>query len=119
VRLPVPGSVEFGRHRIGADVLPQPPVPSPLGRFRAVLFLDPGAPLTVRPAEPGDRLDIGEGHKPVAEVLREAGVPARVRPGWPVVESGGRMAWVAGARAAAWAARERSGPVTMLREEST
>lgn len=119
VRLPVPGLVEFGRHRIGAEALPQAPVPAPLGRSRALLSLDPDAPLLVRPAVSGDRLDIGSGHKPVAEVLREAGVPARLRPGWPVVESGGRMAWVAGARAAAWAAPGRPGPVTMLREEST
>jgi tRNA(Ile)-lysidine synthase len=119
VRLPVPGSIEFGRHRIEAEALPDAPVPAPLGRFRVALSLDPGAPLVVRAAAPGDRLDIGEGHKPVAEVLREAGIPARLRPGWPVVESGGRMAWVAGARSAAWAARGRWGPVTMLREEST
>ena len=48
----------------------------------------------------GDRISIGAGTKVVAEVLREAGVPVRLRRRWPVVEEHGRIAWVVGIRVA-------------------
>ena len=49
---------------------------------------------------PGDRISIGSGTKGVAEALREAGVPVRLRSRWPVVEERGRIAWVVGVRVA-------------------
>ncbi len=58
----------------------------------------------VRAASAGDRLEIEIGSKPVAEILREAGIGARARAEWPVVEGDGRMAWVVGCRTAAWTA---------------
>jgi tRNA(Ile)-lysidine synthase len=112
VLLPVPGVAEFGRWRITAE--PQPTGPAPIGRRRVDVHLDPGSELTVRGAGPGDRIEIGSGSKPVAEALREAGIPARLRSGWPVVETGGRMVWIAGARAAEWCTPAGRSPVTRL-----
>jgi tRNA(Ile)-lysidine synthase len=116
--LPVPGAVRFGGWAVGAEGPMAAGGPAPVGR-RAVL-IDAAAAvggLTVRAAVPGDRVDIGAGHKPVAEALREAGVPAARRGGWPVVVSGGTIAWVPGVRLAAWAAPRGSMVVRLsLRE---
>ncbi|MBN2113536.1 MAG: tRNA lysidine(34) synthetase TilS [Acidimicrobiia bacterium] len=112
VALPVPGEVDFGPWQLGAG--PPGPLPAPLPVGRRWGLLDPAAVepgLVVRAALPGDRVSTGEGHKPVAEALREAGVAAAQRRGWPVVASGGTIAWVPGARVAAWAAPR--GPVAV------
>jgi len=100
VTLPVPGRVRFGRWEIEAAMAAAPPRPAPVGR--RCVHLDPGAAvdLTVRGAVAGDRVPIEAGSKPVAEALREAGIPARLRPGWPLLCSGGRILWVVGARVA-------------------
>jgi tRNA(Ile)-lysidine synthetase-like protein len=105
VTLPVPGEAICGEWAVLAAGPCPVPMPLPVGRRRALI--DPGAAapgLVVRPAAPGDRVDVGSGHKPVAEALGEAGAPPRQREGWPVVEAGGRIAWVPWARVAAWAA---------------
>lgn len=115
VALLVPGETSFGNWLLTAEG-PVPRIrPAPLGRRHALA--DPAlavAGLTVRAAAPGDRVDTGRGAKPVADALREAGVAARLRGYWPVVESGGTIAWVAGARLAAWAA-PRGAAVLVLR----
>jgi len=105
VALPVPGEVDFGPWRLEAGRPGPLPAPLPVGRRWGLL--DPAAAepgLVVRAALSGDRVGMGAGHKPVAEALREAGVAAAERRGWPVVASGGTIAWVPGARVAAWAA---------------
>jgi len=119
VTLPVPGEVRFGGWRLAAEGPLSSPVPAPVGRRAVVADAAVGATgLTVRGAAPGDRVDTGRGTKPVAEALREAGVAARLRRDWPVVCSGGTIAWVAGARLAAWAApRGAAAIVLRLREE--
>ncbi len=86
VMLSTPGSAQFGPWTITAGVAG---VPVPVG-----------GPVVVRAAIPGDRISIGSGTKVVAEVLREAGVPVRLRSRWPVVEEHGRIAWVVGIRVA-------------------
>ncbi len=96
VTLPIPGEVPFGRWRITAGT---GPVAVPLG-----------GPAMVRASRPGDRIDIGGGHKAVAEALREAGVPPRLRRRWPVVEDRGRIVWVVGVRVAP----RESGPVVAM-----
>jgi tRNA(Ile)-lysidine synthetase-like protein len=60
--------------------------------------------LVVRSHQPGERVALAAGSKTVVDTLAEAGVPARLRPGWPVVASHENIAWVPGARIAAWAA---------------
>jgi tRNA(Ile)-lysidine synthase len=110
--LPVPGEAAWEGWVVRAEGPMPSPALLPVGRREA--RIDPAAAsagLVVRGAAAGDRIATGTGRKPVAEALREAGVPAPRREGWPVVVSGGRIAWVAGARLAAWAAPR--GPVVV------
>ncbi len=106
VELEVPGRVRFGEHLIRAT-------PATSGEQVRMspdwcrLALPKGS-LVVRAAADGDRVDIGTGSKKVADALGEAAVPVRKRPAWPVVESRGRIAWVAGVRVASWARVETS-----------
>jgi len=101
----VPGEARFGGWVLAAEGPMLSPLPAPIGRRHTLLDPQAASPgLVVRAAEDGDRIDCGTGHKPVAEALREAGVPAPRRGDWPVVVSGGTIAWVPGARAASWAA---------------
>ena len=101
VELAVPGRVRFGEHLIRAN-------PADSGRIARMshdwcrLSL-PKAPIMVRPADPGDRIDIGTGSKKASDAFGEAGIPLRKRPAWPVIESRGRIAWIVGVRVAAWA----------------
>jgi tRNA(Ile)-lysidine synthase len=114
VALAVPGEVAWGEYVIRATGPGPVPSPLPVGRRRALI--DAGAVasgLLVRSAAPGDRVDVAGGTKPVNEALSEAGAPLPQRDAWPVVASGGRIAWVPGARVAAWAA-PRGGLVVTL-----
>jgi tRNA(Ile)-lysidine synthase len=101
IELAVPGRVRFGAHLIRAN-------PAPSGQTVRMshdwcrLAL-PRAPIIVRAVETGDRIDIGTGSKKASDALGEAGIPLRKRPAWPVIESRGRIAWIAGVRVAAWA----------------
>lgn len=112
--LPVPGEAAYGAWVLRADgPLPMPRL-RPVGRRQALVDAGvAGGEPTVRGALPGDRVEVRGGGKPVAEALREAGVPATARQGWPVVCAGGRIAWVAGVRVASWAA-PRGGLVVRL-----
>lgn len=98
--LAVPGRVRFGTHMILAT-------PAGSGRLEHLshdwcrLAL-PHEPITIRAVRAGDRIDIGTGSKKAGDALGEAGIPVRKRPGWPVLESRGRIAWIAGVRVAAW-----------------
>ena len=119
VPLPVPGEAAFGAWLLAAEGPVARRGPVPVGRRR--VLADPAvaaAGLTVRAAVPGDRVDTGQGAKTVAEALREAGVPARRRRDWPVVCSGGTIAWVAGARLAAWAAARGAAVVVLGLKEA-
>ncbi|HUG74227.1 MAG TPA: tRNA lysidine(34) synthetase TilS [Acidimicrobiia bacterium] len=87
VPLETTGAARFGPWTIRADVAG---VRVPVGE-RAV----------VRAPVAGDRISIGGGrHKTVADALQEAGVPARLRPRWPLVVDGDRIAWIVGVRIA-------------------
>ena len=57
-------------------------------------------PLTVDSVRPGDRMrPLGmDGTKKLADMLSEARVPRRQRPGSPVVRSGEDVVWLAGVR---------------------
>lgn len=84
--LAVPGLVPFGSWTIESG--------------RGGVVVPSAGPFVVRAARPGDRISIGRGTKAVADALREAAIPVRLRSRWPVVESHGRIAWVVGVRVA-------------------
>ena len=88
-----------------------PPVgPRPIGRWRVRLGGNAvGAELQIRPAEPGERVDLGGGSKLVRDAMAEAGIPRRRRAAWPVVAAHGTIVWLTGARLAAWARPEVAG----------
>ena len=64
-----------------------------------------GPEVVVRPSAPADRIDIGTGTKTVVDALAESGIPARLRPRWPVIEATGRVALIPRVRTAGWAWR--------------
>jgi tRNA(Ile)-lysidine synthase len=100
--IPVPGRVETHAGPIAAALVDLPAVP-PLGTGVAWLARAVGD-LTVTGAAPGDRIDLGGGHsRKATDLLADAGVPRRRRPGWPVVVAHGKIAWLVGARVGAWA----------------
>ncbi len=100
VTLPVPGSVAFGSLRISAG--PWDADRPILGRSRVEVVIDPSEPIEVCASAHGDRIDIGGGTKLVSDALSEAGIPPRRRSGWPLAVVRGKIAWIAGVRAAAW-----------------
>lgn len=93
VELPVPGAVRFGGWQIESGL----PGRAGLGRHGALI--GGAGPLMVRTVRPGDRITVRGGTKKVFDALAEAGVPSRLRLRWPVVESGGRIAWLVSIRA--------------------
>ena len=106
--LAVADAVEFGHgHRITATAAGSVAV----ARRRDTAVLDlagTGSRFQIRVADPGERIDIGGGSKPVREALSEADVPVRHRAAWPVVVVHGRIAWVPAVRTAVWAQAGRS-----------
>lgn len=100
--LTCPGEVDFDRHHLTAQKVDRAAVPR---RGRSTAQLDAGVAdnLVVRNHVAGERIDIGGGHKLVADAMAEAGVPVRLRSTWPVVVVHGKIAWIAGVRPAAWA----------------
>jgi tRNA(Ile)-lysidine synthase len=106
VSLRSPGEAAYGPHTIVATAAGNG-VRTHLSHDWCRLAL-PDGDLVVRAALPGERIDIGSGSKPIAVAFGEAGIPKRKRSAWPVIESHGRIAWVAGVRIAAWARVETS-----------
>ncbi len=102
VALPVPGRVEFARHRLDAR-LASPTRVGVRGRHVAVLDVELAGALIARTAEVGERIDIGTGHKLVSDALSEAGIARRLRPAWPVLVARGKIAWIPSVRQAPWA----------------
>ncbi len=98
-RPPAPATIAVDeRVDFGEWIVTATPPHASVGRFS--VSLPPARRLLVRPPEVGDRIEIAAGSKPVAAALAEAGVPERIRPHWPLVEADGRIAWIAGVRAA-------------------
>jgi tRNA(Ile)-lysidine synthase len=92
MRLEIPGNILFGDHEVRCE----------LGRFeRGPGVLDRaalGSDLLVRSWRPGDRMSpLGlHGSKSLQDLFTARRVPRARRPGVPVIESGGEIAWVAG-----------------------
>lgn len=108
--LPVPGALELGGGWAiqalwrPAEGLP-PAAPWQIDLDAASVSL----PLLVRTRRPGDRIDLGAGHKRLQDLFVDARVPRALRDAWPLLVSGDTLIWVPGLRAAA---RFRAGPAT-------
>ena len=102
VGLEIGGLAEFGAWCVAATPVVRPH-PRPLGGGIAIVDGDVLVAAVVRPCAEGESIEIAGGHKEVRRTLAEAGVPPRLRIGWPVVDVGGNIAWLVGVRPAAWA----------------
>ena len=102
VAFPLPGAADGLGHHVESWVERAPPVAWPDGRWTAVLDADAAGPEAfLRPARPAETfVPLGlDGHKPIAEALAEAGVPAERRATHPVLAGvGGSVLWVLGYR---------------------
>ena len=99
--------------------LPSPPTMLDGGRFTALSDASVTASAVVRAAQPGDRIDIGQGTTAVAELLRVHGVGRERRFVSPLIVDGAKIAAVVGVRTAAWAKPERGRPVIVIEREVT
>lgn len=100
VTIRVPSTIRFGVHTMTFEEVDASQI-TPV----STLVLDPnvfGPATLVRGVEAGDRIDIDGGSKTARTVLSERDVPVRSRSTWPVVVEGGRIAAIAGIRAAPW-----------------
>jgi len=82
------------------------PVKPGVSGYNPEQSLDPtalGRQLVVRNWRPGDRLwpAHSQGSKKMKELFEERRVPAEERQSWPVVASGGKLAWARGFGASA------------------
>lgn len=110
-----PGSVVFGGGSITAV-----PARTAAIKPRSGLFVDPAlfdGGVTVRGAEPGERIDIDDGTKLVRDALAESGVPRRLRVAWPVLADGAKIAAIVGGRVAPWARPTGDEAVYVTREQ--
>ncbi len=97
VRLPVPGSCRFGDWEVRAELRggPVQPAGPELATLDAGML---GEELVVRSWRDGDRIQpLGmHGTKTLQDLFSDRKVPRSLRHRLPVVEAGGRVAWVAG-----------------------
>lgn len=101
----------WGEARLGgwSLLVSQSPPSDAAACYAEISELDGAAaafPLKLRFRRPGDRFQPAGREAPakVKELLQRAGIPSWERDEWPMVESGGRLAWCRGFGAAAWAA---------------
>ncbi len=90
-------------HRYVTRAEDSPPPFVPGGRFCILDASVTGDEFSIRGFRPGDRLEIDTGSTPIKELLRGAGVPARMRPHSLTVTVGAKIAAVVGVRVAQWA----------------
>ena len=87
------------------------------GRFTVISVPEPTAGVAVRSLSRGDRIDIGTGSTPVAELLRAHGVPVADRSCWLLVTIDGKIAAVHGIRTATWAAPRDGDDIMIIERE--
>jgi tRNA(Ile)-lysidine synthase len=85
------------------DLSMAPSLRTTSGRRTSLRVLRDDERLEIRGVLDGDRIDIDNGTTPVVEVLRAAGVPARLRPFWTVITIGAKIAALHGIKVAPWA----------------
>jgi tRNA(Ile)-lysidine synthase len=94
-----------------------PSLRATVGRRTAIRMPESNDIITVRGVADGDKIDIDGGSTMVAEVLRAAGVPARIRPFWMVVAIGAKIAALHGIRVAPWARPIGGEPAVIIERE--
>lgn len=112
VRWDLGGPVRWGGWTWRAQAVPNRPAAFPFSGERQVFDArvfeagGRGRGAVIRAAAPDDRIAMRRGRKRVFDALAEAGVPPPARAGRPVLEAGGRVVWIPGARRAytGWAA---------------
>lgn len=104
IELPTCGVYQHGQHRIQLSYQAQAAEAPPHGwetPHRVVLTLPaPGFPLWLRSPRPGDRLQLGGGHRKLSDLLIDAKLPRRERAGLLVLGAGSEPLWIVGVRAA-------------------
>lgn len=103
------------RYSVSMAEVPPPSIRG--GRF-TVLNAEPVmGRMSVRGFMPGDRIDVEVGSTPANELLRTAGIPARVRPYSLIVTVDAKIAALAGVRVASWAKPERGQAAVIIERE--
>ena len=119
IHLAVPGSVAWAEWRL-ETTRPESGSTHPTGAQLLEPALTRGG-VDVRPAVAGDRIALRSGSKLVRDAMSEAGIPRRLRPVWPVITVGAKIAAVPAVRVAPWACP--TGPdavaVTMIERDHT
>jgi tRNA(Ile)-lysidine synthase len=81
----------------------EPSLRTTTGRRTAVRMPIADEEMAIRGLDDGDKIDIDGGSTAATEVLRAAGVPARLRPLWTVVTIDAKIAALHGVKVAPWA----------------
>lgn len=90
--LPLEGTWRPARLAVPASAVPPGGAPDLLA-----LWLPAGlGPAVLRAPRPGDRIRMSGGRRRVVEVLRDAGVPVRLRRIWPVLDVDDAVVWIPG-----------------------
>jgi len=110
-------SFVWGHQTYRVERRPYPVPQRTSGRFTVVLAPERGDVPVVRAVLSGDRIDIGVGSTPVAEILRDHGVPVGNRSCWPLITIDGKIAAVHGIRAAVWATPHNGDEVMIIERE--
>jgi len=110
-------SFQWGRHGYRVERRRYPVPQRTAGRFSVVSAGIAGSGFSARPVMPGDRIDIGNGSTPVAELLRDHGVPEMSRPCWLLIAIDGKIAAVHGVRTAQWATPGNGDDVIIIERE--
>jgi tRNA(Ile)-lysidine synthase len=97
----LPGKIVVGPWTLEGWLEDAPPPAFPLSPFAEVFDADTmPASATVRTMQPGDRVAIAGGSKPISDVMAEAHIPSARRSHWPVMAANDQVIWVPGARRA-------------------
>jgi hypothetical protein len=117
ISLIVGSAVEWSgeRYRVLAEDRDTPRLPG--GRFTVLGGHLGGHGLTLRAPVAGDRLSIGTGTTPIAELMRAHGIHPSMRPVSPVVTVDAKIAAVVGVRVADWAGPGMAGQRLIIERE--
>ena len=117
ISVSVGSSVVWGRHTYRLSLSDRPSLMSTSGRRTAIVATE--EPIGFRAVADGDRIEFEGGKARVVEVLRSAGVPARVRPCWLAITINGKIAAIHGVRVAPWAMPVRGESAVIIEREGS